>query len=154
VPDLHQRQLFDIGCGSGGLVEYLATSGVPVAGACDTYVERLTIVRQRPTAPLVLEDEGRLPPLGHGYSLVTLFDVLEHIDDDHETLRFLSSVLRPGGVRADDPEALAAAVCRLELNVALQQRGGEGGAELFEREASTAALAMVLRAVLAGSAAR
>jgi SAM-dependent methyltransferase len=89
--------LFDIGCGSGGLLEYLGESGVPLAGACDAYAESLRIVRGRVGAPLVLVDEGRLPPLGVGYSLLGLFDVLEHIDDDVETLRYLHSVLEPGG---------------------------------------------------------
>jgi SAM-dependent methyltransferase len=48
--------------------------------------------------PLLLVDEGRLPPLGPGYTLLSLFDVLEHIDDDLGTLRFLREVLEPGGV--------------------------------------------------------
>ena len=49
-------------------------SGVPrpagstVAGACDAYLESLEIVRRRVTAPLVLVDEGRLPPLGPGHA--------------------------------------------------------------------------------------
>ena len=42
-------------------------------------------------------DEGRVPPLGAGYSLVSLFDVLEHIDDDLGTLRHTESILEPGG---------------------------------------------------------
>jgi SAM-dependent methyltransferase len=56
------------------------------------------MVRERLAAPLVLVDEGRLPPLGPGQSLLSLFDVLEHLDDDVATLRFLCSVLDPGGV--------------------------------------------------------
>src|SRR5262249_7390643 len=57
----------------------------------------LRIVRGRVAAPLVLVDEGRLPPLGAGYPLIGLFDVLEHIDDDAGTLRFLRTILEPGG---------------------------------------------------------
>jgi SAM-dependent methyltransferase len=91
------RGFFDLGCGSGGLLQYLAESGVRVMGACDAYPESLRIVRGRVGAPLVLVDEGRLPPLGAGYPLVGLFDVLEHIDEDAETLRFLRSILEPGG---------------------------------------------------------
>ena len=97
VGDRVGRGLFDMGCGSGGLLQFLAESGVPVAGACDAYPESLRIVRGRVRAPLLLVDEGRLPPLGAGYSLIGLFDVLEHIDKDVETLRFLHSVLEPGG---------------------------------------------------------
>lgn len=98
VPDLGQRALFDIGCGSGGLLAFLAESGVRVAGACDVYPESLALVRQRVAAPLVLVDEGRFPPLGTGQALLSLFDVLEHIDDDLGTLRHLARVLEPGGI--------------------------------------------------------
>jgi SAM-dependent methyltransferase len=98
VPDLHDRALFDLGCGTGGLLRFLGDSGIPLAGACDAYPESLAIVRRRVEAPLVLVDEGRFPPLGPGYRLVSLFDVLEHIDDDTGTLRHIFSVLEPGGV--------------------------------------------------------
>ena len=98
VPDLDARGLFDIGCGSGGLLAYLQRRGVKVNGACDAYLESLEIVRRRMKLPLVLVDEGRLPPLAPGHGLLTLFDVLEHLDDDREMLRFLWSVLEPGGV--------------------------------------------------------
>lgn len=98
VPDLGRRALFDVGCGCGGLLEFLGASGVALAGACDAYPESLVLVRGKVAAPLLLVDEGRLPPLGHGYSLLSLFDVLEHIDDDVGTLRFLLDVLEPGGV--------------------------------------------------------
>ncbi len=97
LPDLEDRSLFDIGCGSGGLLSYLGESGVRLAGACDAYLQSLEMVRRRLTVPLVLVDEGRLPPLGSGQSLLGLFDVLEHLDDDVATLRFLGSVLEPGG---------------------------------------------------------
>jgi SAM-dependent methyltransferase len=98
VPDLAGRALFDVGCGSGGLLQFLASSGIAVAGACDAYPESLALVRARLVVPLVLVDEGRLPPLAPGHTLLSLFDVLEHIDDDVGTLRFLLEVLAPGGV--------------------------------------------------------
>jgi SAM-dependent methyltransferase len=98
VPDLAHRALFDLGCGTGGLLRFLADSGIALAGACDAYPESLAIVRRLVEAPLVLVDEGRFPPLGPGYRLLSLFDVLEHIDDDTGTLRHIHSVLEPGGV--------------------------------------------------------
>jgi SAM-dependent methyltransferase len=98
VPDLSRRRLFDIGCGTGGLASYLGRSGIAFAGACDAYLAALRVARRRLDAPLVLVDEGRLPPLGPGQSLIGMFDVLEHIDDDEGTLRWLASVLAPGGV--------------------------------------------------------
>jgi SAM-dependent methyltransferase len=98
VPDLAGRALFDVGCGSGGLLKFLGANGVPLAGACDAYPESLALVRGKVAVPLLLVDEGRLPPLAPGYTLLSLFDVLEHIDDDVGTLRFLIEVLEPGGV--------------------------------------------------------
>jgi SAM-dependent methyltransferase len=98
VPDVAGRALFDIGCGSGGLLSFLGESGVPLAGACDVYAESLALVRRRVEAPLLLVDEGRLPPLGPGFTLLSLFDVLEHIDDDRGTLGHLIEILEPGGV--------------------------------------------------------
>lgn len=98
VPDRNERGLFDIGCGTGGLIAYLSAHGVPVSGACDSYAEGLSLAAARVPAPLFLVDEGRLPPLAPGQDLVSLFDVLEHIDDDRGTLREIASVLRPGGV--------------------------------------------------------
>jgi SAM-dependent methyltransferase len=98
VPDLARRALFDVGCGSGGLFEFLGQCGIPLAGACDAYPESLALVGGRVSAPLLLVDEGRFPPLAPGLSLVSLFDVLEHIDDDVGTLAHLAEVLEPGGV--------------------------------------------------------
>jgi SAM-dependent methyltransferase len=98
VPDVAARALFDVGCGSGGLLSFLGESGVPLAGACDVYPESLALVRRRLELPLLLVDEGRFPPLGPGFTLLSMFDVLEHIDDDRGTLGHLFEILAPGGV--------------------------------------------------------
>jgi SAM-dependent methyltransferase len=97
VPDLQRRALFDIGCGSGGLLGYLERH-LPLLGACDAHRLGLEIARGRTRATLLLVDEDRQPPLGRGQSLLGMFDVLEHLDDDRATLRFLFDVLAPGGV--------------------------------------------------------
>jgi SAM-dependent methyltransferase len=97
VPDLGRRGLFDVGCGSGGLLGFLAASGIRIAGACDVYPESLELARQRVDAPLLLLDDGSFPPLGPSQSLLSLFDVLEHLDDDVGTLRRLWALLEPGG---------------------------------------------------------
>jgi SAM-dependent methyltransferase len=97
VPDAASRALFDIGCGSGGLLGFLERH-VPLAGGCDGHRLGLEIARRRTSAPLLLVNDDRPPPLGAGQSLLAMFDVLEHIDDDAGTLRFLWGALAPGGV--------------------------------------------------------
>jgi SAM-dependent methyltransferase len=97
VPDLAARTLFDVGCGSGGLLAFLERH-LTVAGACDAHRLGLEIARRRTSAPLVLVDDGRVPPLAPGQSLVGMFDVLEHLDDDVGVLRWLFGILAPGGV--------------------------------------------------------
>ena len=98
VPDLSRRRLFDVGCGTGGLLIHFLRSGLALAGACDVYPESLCVVRRRLQLPLVLVDLGREPPLGPGHDLLGLFDVLEHVDDDVAMLRSLLAGLLPGGV--------------------------------------------------------
>jgi SAM-dependent methyltransferase len=97
VPDLQARALFDIGCGSGGLLCFLERH-LPLAGGCDGHRLALEIARRRTGAPLVLVNDDRPPPLAAGQSLLAMFDVLEHIDDDRATLSFLFGALAPGGV--------------------------------------------------------
>ncbi len=97
IPDLRSRRLFDIGCGTGALLEFLAGHGVPVAGACDTSSESVRRVRSRLDIPLILVDEGQLPPLGLGHDLVGMFDVLEHLDDDLAVVEAIRNALLMGG---------------------------------------------------------
>jgi SAM-dependent methyltransferase len=97
VPDMARRALFDIGCGSGGLLTFLQ-GHLALAGACDAHRQALDLARRRVSTPLVLVDEGRVPPLGPGQTLLGMFDVLEHLDEDDSVLGWLLSILEPGGV--------------------------------------------------------
>jgi 2-polyprenyl-3-methyl-5-hydroxy-6-metoxy-1,4-benzoquinol methylase len=98
ISDLASRSLFDIGCGTGSLLEFLSRNGVAVLGACDAYSEGLGLVRRRLDIPLILVDEGRPAPLGPGFGLLGMFDVLEHIENDTEVLAQIRGALEPGGV--------------------------------------------------------
>jgi len=97
VPDGGRGGLFDIGPGSGGLLSFMAASGVRISGACDAHLESLRLVREQLDIPLVLVDEGRRPPLGPGHPLLGMFDVLEHLDEDADVLAGLHDALAPGG---------------------------------------------------------
>ena len=141
APDWRARPLFDVGCGSGGLLAFLARAGVAVAGGCDAYPEGLRLCRQRIDVPLVLLDEGALAPLASGHRLVGLFDVLEHLDDDVAVLRALYSALAPAGVLIltvpahpwlfDEMDALAHHRRRYR-RVELRQKLAAAGFELLE----------------------
>ncbi len=98
VPDLAARPLYDIGCGPGGLLAFLAANGVPVAGACDSFHEALVLARRKLDAPLAHVGGDMPPPLAPGRPMIGMFDVLEHIDDDEATLRWAAGVLEPGGI--------------------------------------------------------
>jgi SAM-dependent methyltransferase len=98
VPDLAERPLYDVGCGPGGLLAYLAANGVPVAGACDSFHEALALARRKLDAPLAHVADDGPPPLAPGRRMLGMFDVLEHIDDDEATLRWAAGVLEPGGI--------------------------------------------------------
>ena len=63
VPDLAERPLYDVGCGPGGLLAYLAANGVPVAGACDAFHEALVLARGRLDAPFAHVSADGPPPL-------------------------------------------------------------------------------------------
>jgi SAM-dependent methyltransferase len=98
VPDLAARPLYDVGCGPGGLLAFLAAHGVPVAGACDAFIEGLVLARRRLDVPLAHVAGDGPPPLAPGQKMLGMFDVLEHLDDDEGTLRWAAEVLEPGGV--------------------------------------------------------
>ena len=98
VPDLAARPLYDVGCGPGGLLAYLAAQGVPIAGACDAYAEGLVLARRRLDVPFAHVDNDAPPPLAPGQKMLGMFDVLEHLDDDLGTLRWAAGILEPGGI--------------------------------------------------------
>jgi len=98
VPDLTQRTLMDVGCGTGGLAAFLNRSGVRMAGGCDSHLAMLLWARRRVDVPLALVDDGRLPPIAAGREMLSLFDVLEHLDDDERVLRWAADRLAEGGI--------------------------------------------------------
>ena len=89
------RRVLDVGCGTGGMFGLLSDFGA-VEG-----VEASADARSRAARrfPQVRVFDGALPdglPEG-AWELVTLFDVLEHVDDAPASLRALGRRLSPGG---------------------------------------------------------
>jgi SAM-dependent methyltransferase len=85
----------DLGCGVGGMLELLSHLGTPVG--MDISAGILTLCRDR-GFPSVFVGRGHRLPLRSGIiDLVALFDVLEHIPEERETLAECMRILKPGG---------------------------------------------------------
>lgn len=90
-------RLLDIGCGAGGTLRELARLGE--AFGVDAEPAEVEAARRRSGCDVRL---GRLPePISFedaSFDVVTLLDVLEHIDDDTASLATVARLLRPGGL--------------------------------------------------------
>jgi len=92
------RSLFDMGCGTGGVVKALrgALPSVRLA-AGDAHVSGLAFARlQAPDVSFVQLDIRQLP-YDAEFDVIGVFDVLEHLDDDEHALRELHRATAPGG---------------------------------------------------------
>jgi len=90
-------RILDIGCGTGGMLPLLSrygrVTGIDPADAAIRYSRE----RFDSLGELLQVDFPREIPDGRDFDLVTLFDVLEHLDDDAKALLAASTLLRPGG---------------------------------------------------------
>src|SRR3954469_3282486 len=90
-------RILDLGCGAGTMLDTLGALGDVTA--FDTAPEAVAYCRTRyPGVDLAV---GRVPEALVGLDamdVVTAFDVVEHIPDDHEAVRSIRDVLVPGGL--------------------------------------------------------
>jgi len=89
--------ILDIGCGTGGMIPVLSPFGRVIG--IDPSEDALRYARDQygSRAEFLRVDFPRETPPGNGRDLVTLFDVLEHLDEDGEALRKAAGLLREGG---------------------------------------------------------
>jgi SAM-dependent methyltransferase len=89
--------VLEVGCGTGNVLNALrrACDGGVVIGM-ERFFDRLPHARRRYAGPLVQADARSLP-FGKPFELVGMFDVLEHIPEERETLLSLREMLVPGG---------------------------------------------------------
>ncbi len=87
----------DVGCGTGRNMQLLERFG-DVVGV-EPEGPGLAICRRRGLGPerVVAGSATQIPYPDASFDLVTAFDVLEHVDDDHEALTEIRRVLRPHG---------------------------------------------------------
>jgi SAM-dependent methyltransferase len=89
--------VLEVGCGTGNVLRVLETAfpNCKLIGL-ELWLDGLRYARRRSSACLVQADI-RHSPFGKQFDLVGMFDVLEHLPDDQETLRLVHDSLRPGG---------------------------------------------------------
>jgi SAM-dependent methyltransferase len=85
----------DVGCGTGFVLAALEGAGLDAYGI-DMHHAALARARTRVRGPLFRSNAAVLP-FFPDFDIVTLFDVIEHVDDDVGVLRQAHGALAPGG---------------------------------------------------------
>lgn len=89
-----RREILDVGCGAGGMASSLASLG-RIRGV-DSDARAIELSRKRGIEVELLTGPA-LPFDPETFDVVTLLDVLEHLDDDAAMLGEIRRVLKPGG---------------------------------------------------------
>jgi SAM-dependent methyltransferase len=90
-------RVLEVGCGTGNVLRTLrqACPEGTVIGM-ELWFEGLRFAQERFAGPLV-QGDVRNSPFGKPFDLIGMFDVLEHIPEDVDTLVALRNALTPGG---------------------------------------------------------
>lgn len=92
------QRILDIGCGSGVFVEYLKNFNSNIFGI-DISPQILALLRQRNKGiQVAAADAARLPLKDNSFDLISLIDVLEHMDDDRKLISDIGRLLKPCGI--------------------------------------------------------
>jgi len=93
--DLEGKRILDIGCGVGAFVQRLGEFSSDIHG---TDVDRESVRRGAEALPNLALALGEHMPFKSGsFDVILLHEVLEHVDNDIETLREARRLLAPGG---------------------------------------------------------
>jgi len=90
----------DVGCGAGAIAKAIKRER-PDLSVCGVDVSRSAIARARADPQGVdfrISTATRLPFADASFDAVTIFDVLEHLEQPETVLKEIARVLRPGGL--------------------------------------------------------
>ena len=93
--DLNNGDILDVGAGFGGMVPLLKTLGT--VEALEPYEDARKALEETGALVRIEGIESFLAGRKDCYDLITLFDVLEHIEDDRGTVAGIRRALKPGG---------------------------------------------------------
>jgi ubiquinone/menaquinone biosynthesis C-methylase UbiE len=96
LADVPEGDYLDIGCGTGMFLKAFAMRRN--AYGLDASYQALSHCRQKANFKLVQGTGDHLPFSDSSFSLVTLLDIIEHVDDDENVLKEARRVCKPGGV--------------------------------------------------------
>jgi len=88
-------RILDVGCGTGGMLPLLGAFG-GVTGV-DHSDEAIKFCQRRGSGAVKLGDAESLPFAPESFDLVTMFDLLEHVEDDPQALKETFRVLKRDG---------------------------------------------------------
>jgi ubiquinone/menaquinone biosynthesis C-methylase UbiE len=95
--ELEKNQvILDAGCGTGGNLQFLSSFGSTFGVDSSRLACGFTSVDWQ--GCLVQGNLERLPLQSASFSIVSLLDVLEHVDDQHAVLGELFRIMKPNGV--------------------------------------------------------
>lgn len=91
----HDLRIIDIGCGAGGIVDLLGRYGTVTGVDKDKHIVNYNKKNGR---KVTCGNLDKLNFSDNSFDLVTLLEVLEHVDDDMNGLKEVNRILKPKGI--------------------------------------------------------
>jgi 2-polyprenyl-3-methyl-5-hydroxy-6-metoxy-1,4-benzoquinol methylase len=118
----HSLRMLDVGCGNGSLLERASGQGFECEGieTCEQLAEAARKKLNRPVHSKLLSQSGFTM---ESFDVITMYDLIEHLQDPIEDLRRVHSWLKPGGVLfvlTPNDDALIRRVARLAYRTSFQ----------------------------------
>lgn len=90
-------KILDIGCGTGFNAKWLGELGGGILYGVEISDEAISLAKKRMPDLKIIKGEFPEVEISERFDLVTLFDVLEHFEDDIGALTKIASLLKAGG---------------------------------------------------------